>query len=173
MPLATDFRILHQFSLEGINKSGRNVGRTVYWKLYAIENLYRIIIHSILSVQIRPDWWPIAVDVNIRRKARNFKQKYLRRPWHTVPGQHYIYYTTLYDLNEIARANSHLFDPIVTDMDQWIVKIEITRLPRNIVAHMNFPNRNDRQRIDILYKDFKELIKIVESRPGITLQVPS
>lgn len=173
MPSTADFRTLQQFNLAGIHKSGRNVGTTVYWKLYAIENLYRIIIHSILSVQIRPNWWPIAVDINIQRKARDFKQKYLRRPWHTVPGQHYIYYTTLYDLNEIARANSHLFDPIVPDINQWIVKVEIIRLPRNVVAHMNFPNKNDRQRIDILYKDFKELTKIVQSRSGITLQVPS
>lgn len=173
MPPATDFRTLQQFSLEEVNKSGRNVGRTVYWKLYAIENLYRVIIHSILSVQIRPNWWPTAVDVPIQNKAKDFKQRYLRRPWHTVPGQHYIYYIGLYDLNEIARANLNLFDPIVTDMDQWIVKVETVRLPRNVVAHMNFPNKIDRGRIDTLYKDFTELIKTVGSRPGIVLQAPS
>lgn len=172
MPSVIDFRSLPQFDLEGINKSGRNIGKTIYWKLYAVENLYRVIIHSVLSIQIRPNWWRIATDRNIRRKAVDFKQRYLRRPWHTLPGQHYIYYINLYDLNEIVRANLNLFDPIIPDMDQWIVKVETIRLPRNVIAHMNFPNRNDRQRIYLLYEDFKRLLNLVQSHPGVTLQVP-
>lgn len=170
MPRITDFRARPQFSIENVPKSGLSLGKTTYWKLYAIENFYRIIIHSILSVQIVKNWWPIATDVIIQNRAEDFRKKYIKKPWHGMPGQHLIYFITLHELNEIARVNSDLFIPVIPDIDQWIYKIEDLRLPRNVVAHMNFPNKIDRQRIDVIYKDFKALIEDIERK--VTLQVP-
>lgn len=172
MPKLIDFRNLSQFDPTAVSGSGRNVGKAVYWKLYAIENFYRIIIHSVLSVQINSNWWPIATDTTIRRKARNFKRRYINRPWHTMPGSHFIYFIDLYDLNEITRVNSHLFVSLIPDIDQWILKIETLRLPRNVVAHMNFPNRIDRQRIGTIYEDFKALIAFIQQRTRVVLQIP-
>lgn len=172
MPPIRDFRILAQFDQKAVDTSGKSVGKRVYWKLYVIENLYRIIIHSILSSQISQNWWCFATDSGIQSKAEGFKKKYLSRPWHTTPGPHEIYYVDLYDLNEIIRANSHLFSPVIQDIDQWIVKIESIRLPRNVVAHMNFPSQTDRQRIDTLYKDLKTLINFIQCQSSVILQIP-
>lgn len=171
MPRDSDFRIGSNFSVAAVNSSGLFIGKRVYWKLYAIENIYRVLIHSILTIQINSNWWSIAVDQNIRQKAQKFRQDYLKRPWHTNPGVHDIYYIHLSDLNKIALVNSHLLVSLIPDIDQWIVKIETLRLPRNVVVHMNFPNPTDRARIGVLYDDFKNLLSSsIASR--ITLKIP-
>ncbi len=172
MPRIIDFREKSQFIIENVSKSGLNLGKTTYWKLYTIENFYRIIIHSILSVQINQSWWSSATNLDIRNRAENFKNKYMKKPWHGMPGQHLIYFTNLYDLNEIARINSNLFAPVISDIDEWIYRIEMLRLPRNVVAHMNFPNKLERQRINIFYNDFKRLIEEIERKAKIMLEVP-
>jgi len=157
MPDARDFRGTSGFDIGRVNSAGRDVGRRVYWKLYAVENAFRIIIHSVLSGQIGSSWWTTAVDTGLQRKAQGFRSKYTSKPWHTSPGSHDIYYVDLADLNEIIRANSHLFLPIIPDVDQWMARIEQIRLPRNVVAHMNWPNATDRKRIDVLYDDVMAL----------------
>lgn len=170
MPQITDFRA-SPFSVPRVEATGRFVGRGAYWKLYAIENFFRVLIHSVLSAQIGPIWWAAAVDQRTQRDAERFRQSYLRRPWHTSPGSHEIYYTHLSDLNEIIRANSHLFLPLIPDIDQWIARVEQLRLPRNIVGHMNYPSPVDRMRIDVLHSDTRALIMQLEAR-GLTLVVP-
>lgn len=123
-----------------------------------MENIFRVIINSVLSAQIGTDWWKTAVDGTIQKKAQSFKNDYLTRPWHTTPGSHEIYYIHLRDLNEIMRANSNLFLPIIPEIDGWIARIEQLRLPRNVVAHMNFPSRTDQKRIDVFFEDSKVLV---------------
>jgi hypothetical protein len=151
------------------------VGGHVYWKLYFIENIFRVIINSVLSVQIGPDWWLTAVDPKIQARAENFKKDYLTRPWHTMPGSHGIYYVHLRDLNEIMRANSNLFLPIIPEIDAWIARIEQLRLPRNIVGHMNFPNQNDRKRVDVFCSDCESLVRQLKTEMASrswALQIP-
>lgn len=171
MPSVPDYRTI-PFSIASVNKSGRNVGKVVYWKLYAIENYYRVLLHSILSAQIDPNWWQLAVDPKIQSKASGFRQQYIARPWHTSPGSHDIYYLDLKDLNEIARVNSNLLQPIIPDIDAWMAKIESIRLPRNIVAHMNFPNNKDKKRIDIIFSDIENLMQTLVTAVNINFQAP-
>lgn len=172
MPQGADFRNKPPFSIASLNRSGIFVGKNIYWKLYVIENIYRVIIHSVLSIQIGSNWWTIAVDKKIQQKAQNFKQDYLKQPWHSIPGSHDIYYAQLYQLNEIARVNSHLFISLIPDIDLWIARVETLRLPRNIVAHMNFPNSTDKKRIDVLYNDFKNLLFSFPPTSRITAKIP-
>src|SRR3989338_3167731 len=147
MPVAGDFRNKKTFAVKYVRASGTDVGRSAYPRLFLIENVLRIIIHSVLYAQLGPNWWNIAVDQRIRDQVERFKQDYLLRPWHTKPGPHDIYYTHLRHLSEIIRSNKNQFDPVIQDADQWIVEIERLRLPRNIVGHMNYPGTSDRQRI--------------------------
>jgi len=165
-----DFRNQPQPSIISIKKSGFFVGKNIYWKIYAVENIYRILIYSILINEIGLNWWSIGVNSKIQAKAKEFKNDYLKHPWHTIPGTHDIYYIHLSHLNEIARANSHLFLLLIPDIDQWIARIETLRLPRNIVAHMNFPDNTDKIRIDVLYEDFQKLFFHVSSQ--VDLQIP-
>jgi hypothetical protein len=165
-----DFREF-KFDPIRIDDSGKFVGRRVYWKLYCVENLIRVFIHSVLSVQINPDWWDIAVDPKIRKRAESFRQQYIQRPWHTIPGQHGIYYVFLSDLNNILRANSNLLLPLVPEIDEWMTRIEGIRLPRNIVSHMNFPNQPDCRRIDEVYSQIPALLAHL-LHSGLEIRIP-
>lgn len=169
MGRTTDFR-LYPFDPRRVEASGKFVGHHIYWKLYLLENIFRIIINSVLSVQIGPDWWDVAVDDKIRKRAVKFKKDYLRRPWYTKPGSHDIYYIYLRDLSEIMRANSNLFLPVIPDIDSWIARVEQILLPRNIVGHMNFPSETDQKRIDVFYSDSKILLTTLQT--SLLLQVP-
>jgi hypothetical protein len=171
MPIVRDFRNF-AFQPRRIDRCGRFIGRQVYWKLYAVENLLRLFIHSVLSAQISPQWWSVAVDPKVRRRADNVRQQYLRRPHHTLPGTHDIYYVFLSDLGNIIRANSNLFLPFLPDVDQWMLKIEAVRIPRNVVGHMNFPNQPDRQRVDAMYKEFSALVTRLQ-QSGLVVRIPS
>ncbi|KPJ56975.1 hypothetical protein AMJ49_02940 [Parcubacteria bacterium DG_74_2] len=171
MPSSRDFRTISPFSIDTVGISGRYIGKITYWKLYVIENLYRIILHSILSLQLDPtDWWSQATDENIQGRANRHRRDYLVCPWHTRPGQHDVYYIGLRDLNEIARANAEKLRVVIPKIDDFIVRVEMILLSRNVVAHMNFLNITDRNRVDIIYKDFKILTKVVQE--NIVLQVP-
>jgi hypothetical protein len=170
MTVARDFR-LSTWDPARANRAGKNIGRTTYWKLYSIENAVRVVIHSILTIQIAPNWWNVAADRDMRKKIQAFQADYARQPWHTPPGPHELYYAQLGDLNKIIRANSNLFLPIIPDIDQWIARIEQIRLPRNVVAHMNWPNANDRRRIDLFQADIESLVGHL-STAGLNLIVP-
>ena len=171
MPAAGDFRN-KPFAINEVKNSGGYVGRTSYAKLYLIENVLRVIIHSVLCAQLDANWWSTAVGETIRKDVEKFKKRYIRRPWHTKPGSHDIYYTQLGHLSEIMRSNRIHFDPIVTDLDQWVVEIERLRLPRNIVAHINLPNTTDSKRIDVFYGDCLELIKQFLTSNLVPLKIP-
>jgi len=170
MPLTRDFRN-YSFNFVRIERCGRFIGRRSYWKLYAVENILRTFIHSALSVQIKPQWWDIAVDEGIRKNAERFKQQYLQKPQHTPAGGHPIYFVFLSDLNKIIPANSNLLLPLVPDIDHWAARIEEIRIPRNLVGHMNFPNEPDRARIDQMHADIPRLISHLEQR-GLPVRIP-
>jgi hypothetical protein len=169
MPSVNDFR-LALFNVTRVRACGQSIGRTVYWKLYAIENVMRIIIHSVLNAQIGPHWWTTAVSTTLQGKARRSQAKYRAQPWHSSPGNHDIYHLNLADLNEIVRANKHLFLPVIPDIDQWLARIELIRLPRNIVAHMNWPQRIDRNRISVVCADIQVLATQLNS--AFSLSIP-
>jgi hypothetical protein len=171
MPRVRDFR---QFAFQPgrIARCGRNIGAEVYWKLYAIENTIRIVIHSILSVQISPNWWATAVDGTIRRNAQHFRQSYVANPHNASPGTHDIHLVFLKDLTEIIRANSHLISPVVPTANLWIVSLEGIRLPRNLVGHMNFPNTYDRNAVDAVYAQLPTLLAHLTAHP-IPIIIPA
>jgi hypothetical protein len=161
MPQPTDFRGL-AFEVRRIESSGRFLGRAAYWKLYALENLIRVVIHSVLSAAIHSNWWAVAVDSDIQAKAK-FRRSNYRSPWHTRPASHDIYNTFLRDLNEIIRANANLFRPKIPNIDEWILRIELIPFPRNVVCHMNFLETADRGWIDTLYSDLVALVRNLQA----------
>ncbi len=167
---AADFRTC-AFDVANVDSSGKDVGRKVYWKLYAVENLIRVVVHSVLTAEINPKWWSVAVNPDIQESVTKFMTRDAKRPWHSRQGRHEIYYTYLSDLSEIMRANSNLFLVHIPDVDQWIARIEQALLPRNIVGHMNWLNATDRMRIDVFYDDFQALIRKLASS-GFTFMIP-
>jgi hypothetical protein len=168
---AGDYRTF-AFDVARVISSAKFVGRGPYWKLYAAENLLRVVVHTVLSLQIPGgDWWTQTVAPDVQKEANAAAKRYAARPWHTSPGVHGIYYITLYQLTEIIRTSSHLLTAAVPDVDQWILRLETVRYPRNIVGHMNFPTKTDQKRIDVLYDDVHALAtKLVSD--GYGLKIP-
>jgi hypothetical protein len=151
------------FSRPRVEVCGRYLGHNSYWKLYAIENYLRVIMHSVLIAQIPAPWWDNAVDKKLKEKVAFVKNRYAIKPTHTSPGKHDIYYAFLPDLNKIILANSNLFRSSIPDIDTWIPKIEDIWIPRNLVGHMNYPNVADRKRIDKLYYELSKLMEHLEN----------
>lgn len=170
MAVPPDFRI-QSLALSAISQCGRYTGRTSYWRLYAIENVLRVIVHSILTTQISPSWWDVAVSPIIDHKVQRVKADYSRQPHRANPGNHDIYYLFLPDLTKIASIHADLFRPIIPDIDTWIARLEAIRLPRNIVGHMNWLNSADRTDVDSLYKDLGRLHQRLQ-KSGVNLIIP-
>lgn len=116
MNVVNDFRDASAFDPDKIGESGRFLGRSAYWKLYFIENVFRVITDSVLSAQIDRNWWE-TVDLGIRQDAEKIRIDYLQNPWHSNPGNHMIYYVYLRQLGEIIRANSHIFEQVISNID--------------------------------------------------------
>ncbi len=157
MPLVRDFRNA-TFRLDRIDRCGRHIGSKLYWKLYAIENTLRVVVNSVLTLQLGANWWGVAVDPDVVSKASRFRTHYAAKPRNASPGVADIHLIFLSDLTEILRANSHQFLPVVTDTNNWIAALEAIRVPRNLVGHMNFPNAFDRAAIDFAYVQLPSLI---------------
>ena len=170
MAVPPDFRT-QLLSLNAISECGRYTARTSYWRLYAIENVLRIITHSILTIQIGPGWWSVAVSPPLDNKVQGVKADYRRQPHRSNPGTHNIYYLFLPDLTKIVSVHANLFRPIIPDIDTWIARLEAIRLPRNIVGHMNWLNSTDITDVDSLYRDLKRLHKQLQNQ-GVTLIIP-
>jgi hypothetical protein len=100
------------------------------------------------------------------------KRDYLKKGIHTSPGKHGIYYTYISDLSKIMATTSHLVGKVISDVDEWIVRIEGVRVPRNLVGHMNFPNGADRMRIDDLYVDLGALLDKLEKTSNLKIYIP-
>lgn len=174
MSTARDFRRA-AFDLKSLEASGKHVGRNVYWKLYSIENTLRVLIHSVLIIQYPPpdDWWRLSANQKMKDGAEFRRKDYLGRPWHGIPGKHSIYYVFLDDLATLIELQRPAFDPIITDVANWIAKIREVRLPRNIVGHMNWPQEDDKKRIDLAYSDLQHLVKSITDAGKISFVVPA
>lgn len=168
---ASDFRN-HAFTTKSVHVAGKEVGAKVYPKLYAIENLIRVVVHSVLMAQLGKDWWSLAADPKLRKNVEKLKASYGSRPWHSTPGKHEVYYLYLSDLTKILTTNGAQFVPHIPDIAQWTARLEQIRLPRNIVGHMNWLTETDRVRIDVCHADVEQLVEKLASDPQLTLTIP-
>lgn len=166
-----DFRQF-AFSCSRVDNCGRYLGHESYWKLYSIENYLRVVLHSVLSVQISQNWFDATIPPHTKSDISRRKRDYLKTGVHTQPGKHDIYYVYLSDLSKIMAVTRHLLVTVIADVDAWIAKIEGVRIPRNLVGHMNFPNRLDRQRIDTLHRDLATLVQKLERTASIKIAIP-
>lgn len=151
---------------------GKTLGKKYYWKIYAAENIIRVLIHSVLSVQVGLDWWDLVVDSGIRDKAKGIRQDYLNRTPKRNPGNHDIYCTYLSGLEKILFDNKGFFQPLVPKIDNIIIRLNGIRVPRNLTGHMNILNANDRRSITSFYKLSRTTIKKLASTPNFQLQYP-
>jgi len=164
-----DFRN-YAFSSHRIEKCGKFLGNFYYWKLFIIENTLRIFIHSVLTVQYTEkgeNWWDDLAGEAKNSYERN-KKNYLKPEarFFSLPGKHPIYFIDIKDLNEILRANFTLFVPVIGEsiLNKLILDIETLRIPRNIIAHVNFPKKKDLDRINTFFEDVSVYIDFIKEK---------
>jgi len=170
MSAVVDYRTI-PFNLTNVGSSGKYIGDSIYWKLFAVENLIRVLIHSVLSAQYGTHWWKVAVDSDLSEDVIRLQRYYAKQPRRTAPGRHEIYYVYLRDLNRIILTHIHLFRPLIADIDQLMTRIEEIRLPRNVVGHMNWLNILDKQEIDATYSELKRIVRKY-LRSGAVITIP-
>ena len=177
MPQISDFREA-SFSKQKIEGCGKYLGRQTYWKLYIIENTLRIIINSILSVQYHEkggEWWADLAGSKAQQNADRNKKRYLvlEAKFFSKPGKHPIYFVDIKDLGTIIRENFSLFVDVFGDKsyNKLVVEIENIIIPRNIVAHMNFPTKTDTKRIDTFFQDINVYLDFLEDKE-IEVRIP-
>lgn len=170
MAVVPDFR-RYRFAADRVERCGRYIAGESYWKLYAVENTIRVVISSVLAVQLGPAWWSVVVSPNLARNIQRFRGQYTSKPRHASPGAHDIYLTFLSDLNQILRLQSNQIRRVIPDVDRWIARLEGIRLPRNLVGHMNFPNYYDRERINNAYGRLPVLLQQLRNQ-GIPIVIP-
>lgn len=170
MAVVRDFRN-YSFQALRIDRCGKNIAGSLYWKLYALENTVRIVINSVLLIELGSQWWTKGVAPHVRTEAGRRRIRAAAKPQHANPGAHDIYLIDLFELTEILRINSHLFRPIVPETDQWIVTLDGLRPSRSLVGHMNFPNAYDRSAIDGAYRQLPGLVARLDAK-SIPLAIP-
>ena len=126
---------------------------------------------GILSVQIGSYWLQSTISVRKQQDLARIKQDYLSQPAQSFPGVHDIYFLYLTDLTTIIRNNANLFVPIIPNIQYWILRLELIRLSRNIVGHMNWLNSYDIQEIRRTYLEIKPLINNLHTS-GINILIP-
>src|ERR1700678_1831493 len=170
MAMTRDFR-RYKFAADRIDRCGHYVADESYWKLYAVENTIRVVISSVLTAQLGPNWWTVVLNPNLARNIQRVREEYTEKTRHASPGRHDIYLAFLSDLNQILRIQSNQFRTVIPDVDRWIARLEGIRLPRNLVGHMNFPNYYDRERVSNAYERLPVLLSQLRDR-GIAILIP-
>lgn len=168
---ATDFRG-YAFDTKRVRTAGKDLGEKVYPKLYSIENLIRIVVHSVLTVQLGKNWWILTADSTLQKEVLKRVAGYGSQPWHTTPGKHEVYFIYLSDLTKILTTHSAQFLPHIPDIAQWTARLEQIRVPRNVVGHMNWLTKTDRVRIDVCLNDVEQLVAKLAASTQLTLTIP-
>ena len=113
-----------------------------------LENVFRILINSILTVSQGPDWWQLAVKDDPERR-RAISRPIFKKAWRSNSIKHGLYCVGLSDLSEIMRANADFIREVIP-VDDWLINIEALEYQK-YVAHMNYPNVTDLDLIEKLY----------------------
>jgi hypothetical protein len=150
---------------------GNILGRQYYWKIYASENILRLIIHSILSVQINGEWWKGAVDPDIIKEATKVRNKYNNMYANKIP-KHDIYCIYLPMLERILADNYPKFEYYLPQIDELIISLNSVIIPRNLLGHMNTLDNIDRGKIGELYKICLKCLKILSETKNLVLKYP-
>lgn len=131
----------------------------IYPIYYVLENSLRVTIKRVLDKKYGTGWWEKHVPTDPKNRVKGRKDDEVKKPWHCKRGQHEIFYSDFKDLKSIINANREVFAPIFLDLEWISQKLSELELPRNIVAHHNPLDSNDIKRIEVIFEDWKKLLR--------------
>ena len=158
MIIPTDFRRCNP-DKSRVRICGVFSGELLYPKLYFIENVTRIVVHSVLTLQLPPPWFAVAVDQDTANRVQVVRADYAANPRNASAGPHDVYYLFLPKLTGIIRTHFAYFQQAIPSADDWVDSLDAVRLPRNLVGHMNWPNSYDRAAIKRAHAETKKSLR--------------
>jgi hypothetical protein len=172
--MTLDYRY-RAFSVTKLKRTSTHLGQYQYPNIYVVENCLRIIIHTVLTNQLGPDWWFSVASRKLRDSACYTKKKnaerIIRDRRHVKPGGHRIYYTLFTGLLEILNGQAHIFRTYIKRFDEYYVRLEKMVHSRNLVCHSNYPGAFDRRVIKDVAKRTDGILKEIAER-GLPLTPP-
>jgi hypothetical protein len=143
-----------------------------YLSMYVFENLVRHTVMGVLEKKYSKDWWNNSrvVSQEIKKHVEERKREEKQNKWHSIRGNHDIYYTNFGDLNRIISTNINDFKSIFGGLE---IQSEMRQLEksRNIIAHNNPLPKREIKRIQIYYEDLlKQLGLFAEEQTDQTTQ---
>lgn len=126
----------------------------VYTAISAFENSVRAFIVEKLLEEIGEDWWTVAVDEGIRKRAEGRMEEEKKIRWHTPRGDAPINYTEMKHLTDTIRRNWKHFEPHLNTFD-WAANIlDTVERSRNVIMHSGELGNRDIERIGTHIRDW-------------------
>ena len=118
-----------------------------YLAFFCFENSARELIQQKLSENHgATDWWDNCASSTIKKKVIERQEKEGKNRWHMKRGASEIYYTDFGDLASLIRNNWEDFADLFPDPEWVITRFTELESSRNIVAHNNVLEKNERDR---------------------------
>lgn len=126
----------------------------VYTAIAAFENSIRAFIEKKLLEELGENWWALAVDENIRKRAEGRMEEEKKIRWHTPRGDAPINYTEMKHLSDTIRRNWKHFEPHLNTFD-WAANIlDTVERSRNVIMHSGDLGNRDIERIGTHIRDW-------------------
>ncbi len=130
----------------------------IYPIYYVIENSIRIVITRVLEKKYGMQWWDTRAPRPVQQRVAERKNSEAKKPWHGKRGAHEIFYSDFGDLRVIIEKNWSDFSSLFPSR-QWITqRLDELEHPRNVLAHHNPVNKNDRKRVELYFHDWISLL---------------
>lgn len=134
----------------------------VYYGLWVFENSLRQFIVETMDKHYGKNWWADHVNSQTQSEAAQRQAKDKENRWHSSRGVHPIYYADIDDYKGIITKNWQVFESFFAGLprpQEWVLnRIGEITLSRNIIAHMNPLDEDDRNRIAIYVRDWLKQI---------------
>ena len=132
----------------------------VYTAVSAFENSVRAFIEKKLLEEIGENWWTVAVDEVIRKRAEGRMEEEKKIRWHTPRGDTPINYTEMKHLTDTIRRNWKYFEPHLVTFD-WAANIlDTVERSRNVIMHSGDLGNRDIERIGSHIRDWVRQVGI-------------
>lgn len=129
---------------------------TVFATITALENATREFVYSVLSENLKANWWDAGVQSGIKTKAENRRSHESIVKWHVNRGDAMLSYIDFGDLPKImtSRENWQYFEPYF-ESQEWINAVfSDLEKSRNVIMHSGILDEFDIIRVGVNVRDW-------------------
>ncbi len=129
---------------------------TVFATITALENATREFVYSVLSENLKSNWWTKGVQKSIKEKAEARKTQESQVKWHVNRGDAMLSYIDFADLPKImtSRDNWEYFEPYF-ESQEWINAVfSDLEKSRNVIMHSGVLDEFDIIRVGVNVRDW-------------------